>query len=190
MVGDGLGSIRRFLVLLLGSCHRSDLGAGARLPPQPLNVALPPQQHRLLSPAPQASLAAQRQPLREFIDVTFENLEDERRALDTEVRGVPVGAGGGLSPSPPCQHGQGWCRFAPSQSALCPGCCGQPGCQTHPWSRSRAEPPGSMAVLCSALPGAISPCSGSRQGPWCPGAGLCWRACPGSCGAAWRSGMP
>ncbi|XP_035756450.1 sperm-associated antigen 5 [Egretta garzetta] len=32
----------------------------------------------------QASLAAQRQPFREFIDVTFENLEEERRALDTE----------------------------------------------------------------------------------------------------------
>ncbi|XP_075374042.1 sperm-associated antigen 5 [Mycteria americana] len=32
----------------------------------------------------QASLAAETQPFREFIDVTFENLEEERRALDAE----------------------------------------------------------------------------------------------------------
>ncbi|KAM9257476.1 sperm-associated antigen 5 [Cariama cristata] len=32
----------------------------------------------------QASLAAEAQPFREFIDVTFENLEEERRALDAE----------------------------------------------------------------------------------------------------------
>ncbi|XP_071620843.1 sperm-associated antigen 5 [Heliangelus exortis] len=32
----------------------------------------------------QASLAAETKPFREFIDVTFENLEEERRALDTE----------------------------------------------------------------------------------------------------------
>ncbi|XP_075576219.1 sperm-associated antigen 5 [Pelecanus crispus] len=32
----------------------------------------------------QASLAAETQPFREFIDITFENLEEERRALDAE----------------------------------------------------------------------------------------------------------
>ncbi|KAM7088379.1 LOW QUALITY PROTEIN: sperm-associated antigen 5 [Ciconia maguari] len=60
--------------------------ASARIGAQDQSLASQRELGTLLADAidQQASLAAETQPFREFIDVTFENLEEERRALDAE----------------------------------------------------------------------------------------------------------
>ncbi|XP_054703564.1 sperm-associated antigen 5 [Grus americana] len=60
--------------------------ASARLAARDQSLASQRELGTLLADAidQQASLAAEAQPFREFIDITFENLEEERRALDAE----------------------------------------------------------------------------------------------------------
>ncbi|XP_075296173.1 sperm-associated antigen 5 [Opisthocomus hoazin] len=60
--------------------------ASARISARDQSLASQRELGKLLADAidQQASLAAEAQPFREFIDVTFENLEEERRALDAE----------------------------------------------------------------------------------------------------------
>jgi len=113
------------------------------------------------------------------------------------LSGAPAPSAERLEQAVPPLPGPGGCRVSElAGRPRSPGPGGEPRRSqaglAFPWGSGGAGAAGTRSRhrLHPVPPGAVSPCSGSRRGPWCPGAGPCWRAYPASCGAAWRSGTP